>query len=86
MTLGGGGALWADGASLLHRAAPALADGPRDSTGAGDAWVAGWLGARLHGAEPAAALVAANDLGARAVAASGARPPRPGDAVPVDHC
>ena len=49
ITLGAGGALWSDGEQVV-RAAAADAPAPVDSTGAGDAFTAGWLAARL--AEP----------------------------------
>ncbi|MEA2136019.1 MAG: hypothetical protein QOC68_3928 [Solirubrobacteraceae bacterium] len=72
ITLGAGGALWSDGEQVV-RAAAAAAPAPIDSTGAGDAFTAGWLAARLDGAEPAEALAAANELAARALGGAGAR-------------
>jgi ribokinase len=45
-----------------------------DTTGAGDAFAAGLIAARLDGAEPREALTAACALAARAVSAPGARP------------
>jgi len=45
-----------------------------DSTGAGDAFAAGFLSAWLSGADPQAALRAGAHLGARAVTTVGARP------------
>jgi sugar/nucleoside kinase (ribokinase family) len=57
----------------VGRAAAAAAPAPIDSTGAGDAFTAGWLAARLDGAEPAEALAAANELAARALGGAGAR-------------
>jgi ribokinase len=72
ITLGAAGALWSDGVQVV-RAAAADAPAPIDSTGAGDAFTAGWLAARLDGAEPAEALAAANELGARALGGAGAR-------------
>jgi ribokinase len=72
ITLGADGALWSNGEQVV-RAAAAAAPAPIDSTGAGDAFTAGWLAARLDGAEPAEALAAANELAARALGAAGAR-------------
>jgi sugar/nucleoside kinase (ribokinase family) len=67
VTLGADGAVWTDGAALL--AAPAAADGPvADTTGAGDAFTAGFLAAWLRRAAPYDALLAANALAARAIA------------------
>ena len=64
ITLGKEGALWSDGERVERgRASPAPAR--VDSTGAGDAFTAGWLAARLSGAEPAEALAAANFAAAR---------------------
>ena len=72
ITLGADGALWSDGEQAI-RAAAAEAPAPVDSTGAGDAFTAGWLAARLGGAEPAEALAAANALAASTLRAAGAR-------------
>ena len=65
VTLGAHGALWTDGRVTLE--APARAAAPRDTTGAGDAFAAGFLSAWLDGAAPGAALEAGNALAARAV-------------------
>ena len=73
VTLGADGALWSDGRSELRAAAEAVAR-PEDSTGAGDAFAAGLIAARLEGAEPAEALAAGCRLAAAAVATRGARP------------
>jgi ribokinase len=73
--LGPDGALWSDGGSELRVPAEPLAD-VIDSTGAGDAFAAGLLAARLAGAEPAEALAAGCRLAARAVVTAGARPRR----------
>jgi sugar/nucleoside kinase (ribokinase family) len=72
VTLGAGGALWTDGATVLR--APAEPAAVADTTGAGDAFAAGLLAARARGAEPAEALAAGCRLAARAVAHVGARP------------
>jgi sugar/nucleoside kinase (ribokinase family) len=71
VTLGSGGALWTDGGSVLE--APAATRGPvADTTGAGDAFAAGFLAGWLTGAAPRDALRAANELAARAIAVASA--------------
>jgi sugar/nucleoside kinase (ribokinase family) len=73
VTLGPDGALWTDGDKLVR--APAVpVEAVADSTGAGDAFAAGLLNARLAGAAPADALAAGCELAARAVSTAGARP------------
>ncbi len=74
--LGEDGALWTDGRAL-YRAPAAPEATVRDTTGAGDAFAAGLIAARVDGAEPAEALAAACRLAARAVATPGARPRAP---------
>jgi ribokinase len=71
--LGRLGALWTD-ARETRRVEAASVPAPIDSTGAGDAFAAGLLAARLDGAEPEAALAAGCRLAAEAVATLGARP------------
>ena len=71
MTLGPEGALWTDGESLERVAARAAT--VVDTTGAGDAFAAGLLAARVAGAPPRAALAAGAALAAEAVARAGAR-------------
>jgi ribokinase len=72
VTLGSGGAVWTDGAREERVSAePAQVV---DTTGAGDAFVAGLLAARAQGAEPRDALVAGCRAAARAVAIVGGRP------------
>jgi sugar/nucleoside kinase (ribokinase family) len=65
VTLGAGGALWTDGRVALE--APAQAASAADTTGAGDAFAAGFLAAWLDGAPAGAALEAGNALAARAI-------------------
>ena len=73
VTLGAGGALWTDGAELLRVPAEAV-EAATDSTGAGDAFAAGLLSARMDGAPTDEALASGCRLAARAVTQSGARP------------
>jgi ribokinase len=70
--LGAAGALWTDGIELIR--VPAEAVAVADTTGAGDAFAAGLLSARLAGAPPREALGAGCHVAARAVAQVGARP------------
>ena len=73
VTLGAEGALWTDGNEVLR--VPAVqVEAVRDTTGAGDAFVAGLLSARMDGAVKDEALSAGCRLAARAVQQSGARP------------
>ncbi len=72
----------AAGAMALERGGPILSvPAPPivalDSTGAGDAFLAGFLGARLLGAPLAARLAAGVALGAEAAKLLGGRPPQP---------
>jgi ribokinase len=68
VTLGAAGALWTDGRVTID--APAAATAPEDTTGAGDAFAAGFLAAWLDGAPAGAALAAGNALAARALGRS----------------
>ena len=71
--LGAGGALWTDGETSV-RAAAVPVETVLDSTGAGDAFAAGLLAARLRDAGPEQALGAAAQLAAEAVTRAGGRP------------
>ena len=73
VTLGAKGALWTDGRASV-RADAIRVEAALDSTGAGDAFAAGLLAARLEGAAPAEALAAGARLAAEAVARPGGRP------------
>lgn len=73
VTLGPAGALWTDGDEVLRAAAEPV-DAVVDSTGAGDAFAAGFLAARVGAASTAEALAAGCRLAARAVTTAGARP------------
>lgn len=74
--LGAAGARWhgAGGASAVVPAEPAVVV---DSTGAGDAFAAGYLAARVAGRRAPECLQAGTQLAARAVAQVGARPAAP---------
>jgi sugar/nucleoside kinase (ribokinase family) len=69
--LGVEGALWTDGEAVVR--VPAQGVAGADSTGAGDAFAAGLLAARLDGAAPPEALAAGCALAAEAVSRAGAR-------------
>jgi ribokinase len=68
VTLGSGGARWTDGRVVLE--APAHAGAAEDTTGAGDAFAAGFLAAWLDGVPAGAALAAGNALAARAISSA----------------
>lgn len=72
--LGAEGALWCGGSSPEVVRVSAEPVEAVDTTGAGDAFAAGWLAARLSGAEPADALTAGCRLAAQVVAQIGTRP------------
>ena len=73
LSLGEEGALWARGRE--RRRLPAAPSRVLDTTGAGDAFAAGWLSAWLGGAGGGAALEPALKLAALAVSFPGGRPP-----------
>jgi sugar/nucleoside kinase (ribokinase family) len=73
VTLGARGALWSDGERVLHEPAAAADVAAPDTTGAGDAFMAGLLSVWRPGADPRPALAEGCRLGARAVGRSGAR-------------
>ena len=72
VSAGADGASWADPTGRCHAVAPPAT--VVDATGAGDAFDAGVLVARLSGATPAEALAAGCSAGAAAVGRLGARP------------
>jgi sugar/nucleoside kinase (ribokinase family) len=74
VTLGADGALWTNGSDEVMVPAEPV-EPVVDLTGAGDAFAAGLLAARLGGAGARAALSEGCRLAARAVAAPGGRPP-----------
>jgi sugar/nucleoside kinase (ribokinase family) len=73
VTLGSGGAIWTDGDDVLRGNAESEVS-VLDTTGAGDAFAAGFLIARLSGAGPEEALREGCRLAAVAVRTPGARP------------
>ena len=72
---GAAGATWTDGAQTLT--AEGFPVDTVDTTGAGDAFAAGWIAAIRRGDEPQAALADAVRAGATAVTHPGARPVPP---------
>lgn len=72
--LGAAGAVWCGAGAEPVVGAAEPVTGPLDTTGAGDAFAAGFLRSCLSGADPAAALHAGARLAARAVTTPGARP------------
>lgn len=80
VTLGADGALSVDRSGVLVRV-PAVAVDAVDTTGAGDAFAAGWLTARLRGAGPRERLEAGAACASGVVTRVGTRP-RTGPATP----
>ncbi len=77
LKLGAEGAIVRDGGLVQRVPAPPVAD-VVDTTGAGDAWNAGFIAALLRGKGPAAAAAAAHAVAARTLRHPGAIPPREG--------
>jgi sugar/nucleoside kinase (ribokinase family) len=76
LTCGAEGALWCSrGAEIV--AVPAMPGPVVDTTGAGDAFAAGFLAARLEDSNAAEALAAGARLARRVVSQVGARPAHP---------
>jgi len=75
VTAGEAGAVWSDGLMVATAAAGRL--DVVDTTGAGDAFTAGYLAEWLVNPEPETALAAGNRLAATAVRTKGARPAPP---------
>jgi sugar/nucleoside kinase (ribokinase family) len=74
VTAGSGEAAWSNGEIFATRAAEPL-DGPElDTTGAGDAFAAGFLAARARGADPEVCLRDGHALAAAACRTLGGRP------------
>jgi ribokinase len=71
VTLGAAGACWTDGREVVTASAPTVA--VVDVTGAGDAFAAGFLAARLGGTDPAGALAQGTRCAAAAVGQVGGR-------------
>jgi ribokinase len=65
-------AAWSDGAEVITVAAAPV--DVIDSTGAGDAFAAGFLAARISGADPAQSLARGHEFAGRACRVIGARP------------
>ncbi|QQR88858.1 MAG: carbohydrate kinase family protein [Myxococcales bacterium] len=74
---GKNGALYLSAQVSVHAPAPAIE--AKDTTGAGDAFNAGFLFARQNGKSPQECLALGNELGARAASRIGGMPPLPSD-------
>jgi ribokinase len=76
VTAGSGEAAWSDGDSVATLAAEALTAPELDTTGAGDAFAAGFLAARMREASPQVCLRDGHALAAAACRTTGGRPER----------
>jgi sugar/nucleoside kinase (ribokinase family) len=76
VTAGSGLAAWSDGTSVETMVADPLDRPELDTTGAGDAFAAGFLAARARGAAPAVCLRDGHALAAAACRTTGGRPER----------
>jgi sugar/nucleoside kinase (ribokinase family) len=74
VTAGSGMAAWSDGATVETMAAEPLDRPELDTTGAGDAFAAGFLAARARGAVPSVCLRDGHALAAAACRTTGGRP------------
>lgn len=74
LTIGAEGLVLAEDGRVTGRV-PAVTATVVDPTGAGDAFAAGYLAARVDGADDLAAAVAGTQVAARAVGVAGGRPP-----------
>ncbi len=77
---GAAGATWSDGDRTVT--VPAEPVDAVDTTGAGDAFAAGYLAAALEGGDVNEHLARGAEVAARAVTRLGARPPAPQDPTP----
>src|SRR5581483_479241 len=82
LKLGAGGAIWARAGEPIVARAAEPAPAVVDTTGAGDAFCAGFLARWLAGADPADALHAGLRHAARALTQLGGRPPHPATSPP----
>ena len=74
VTAGSGDAAWSDGSDAATMAAEPLDRPELDTTGAGDAFAAGFLAARGRDASPAVCLRDGHALAAAACRTTGGRP------------
>jgi ribokinase len=74
VTAGAGGAAWTDGGAPVRQPAEVVRASDVDTTGAGDAFAAGFLAAQTTGESSAASLRRGHELAARACRTRGGRP------------